>query len=167
MHASSKIEMVLCLDRYMSKSYDKNLRVLDVGSMDVNGSYRDIVPFKWSYQGVDLSEGKNVNVVMESPFSIPFSDSEFDLVITGQCLEHCENPFHLMKEIARVARGIVIATAPGSWPEHNYPKDYFRFMPDGMAEIMNKAGLKVIETYISDISKSNTKGYDCWGVATC
>jgi SAM-dependent methyltransferase len=167
MHASSKIEFCCVIDRYLKQRYRDCLSVLDIGSCDVNGSYVDVIPYRWSYEGADLCEGTNVDIVMKTPFETGEPDCAYDLVITGQCLEHCENPFYLMKEIARLTKpgGLVIATAPASWPEHRYPKDYFRFMPDGMRQIMESAGLKVCETYISEVSKGNTKGQDCWGIA--
>jgi len=39
------------------------LRVVELGSQDVNGSFREVLPESCSYVGVDLEPGKNVDLV--------------------------------------------------------------------------------------------------------
>ena len=41
----------------------KKLRVLDVGSLDVNGSYRNLLIPIWVYEGLDMEHGENVDFV--------------------------------------------------------------------------------------------------------
>ncbi|MCR6664783.1 MAG: class I SAM-dependent methyltransferase [Methyloversatilis sp.] len=65
------------------------VRVLEVGSHDVNGSIRKI--FEGSeYLGVDLFEGPGVDVVA-SGHELDFPDGAFDITISSECFEH--NPF--------------------------------------------------------------------------
>ena len=82
------------VDEHLADRRGRRLRVLDVGSMDLNGSYRELFDDpQWHYTGVDLEPGKGVDVVLGSPYAwgaIP-SDS-FDIVISGQALEHVEFP---------------------------------------------------------------------------
>lgn len=63
----------------------KGVDVLDIGSLDVNGNNRYL--FKdYSYTGVDLAPGDNVDVVSKGhEFK---SDKHFDLVISTECFEH-------------------------------------------------------------------------------
>lgn len=65
------------------------VRVLEVGSYDVNGSIRKI--FEGSeYLGVDLFEGPGVDIV-GSGHVLDFPDGSFDISISSECFEH--NPF--------------------------------------------------------------------------
>jgi len=137
-------------------------RVLDVGAALVNRSYRhtyrEHVPPAWAYVGCDLAPGENVDVVQPAPYTLPFDDASFDLVISGQVLEHVEEPARLVREMGRVLRpgGMVILTAPWRWEIHRYPLDCWRILPDGMAALLRTAGLDILETYIVE--------RDCWGI---
>jgi len=113
--------------------------VVDVGSLDVNGTYKDLFP-DCQYTGVDVTSGPNVDLLMPNEFEIPLYNSTVDLVICGSCLEHCRNPHRLVEEIFRVLRpgGWALLNAPMHWREHRYPLDCFRILPDGMAAIWRR-----------------------------
>ncbi|MBV9127757.1 MAG: methyltransferase domain-containing protein, partial [Verrucomicrobia bacterium] len=80
--------------------------VLDLGSQDINGSYRSIFePEKWRYVGVDMTPGKNVDVVLADPYRWrEFRTASVDCVISGQAFEHTEFFWLSMEEIARVLK---------------------------------------------------------------
>lgn len=145
---------------------DKGLDILDVGSRVVLGqekfgSYRQIFTnSKWRYTGVDVTEGENVDVVME-PYKIPFPDEYFDVVISGQTLEHVEFPWELMKEMARVMKsgGKMAVIVPAKIGLHRFPIDAYRFYPDGMIALCKWAGLKPIKSRRSDADKNATDTY--------
>lgn len=119
------------------------LRVLDVGSLDVNGTFRPLVEDRgWSYTGLDVCDGRNVDVVTEDPFAYPFENGAFDVVISGSTMEHVTEIWRWVPELARVL-------APGGWlalhthwsfPEHRYPIDCWRILPDGMQYLLEMAG---------------------------
>ena len=157
MHNSSMKLMQNMLHTY----YKQTGIVVDVGSLDVNGTYRQLFN-GWLYHGVDLAMGKNVDLVMKDEFSIPLP-SGADLVISGQTLEHCRNPFKLVVEMARLLRpnGYLFLIAPFRWTQHRYPIDCWRFLPDGMRCLIEQANLKFID---SKISKSSNTEDDCWAV---
>lgn len=136
-------------------------RVLDVGSLDINGSYRPLFEEEDDYIGCDLTPGKNVDVVVESPYSLPFSDGAFDLVVSGQTLEHSPQPWRLVREMGRVVRpgGCVITVNPSSGPSHMEP-DCYRFLPAGMAGLAEWAGLEILMSSIVDFPPWN----DCFAV---
>ena len=63
----------------------KNCNVLDIGSLDINGSTRFLFE-NYEYTGVDLGEGKNVDVVCKGhEFK---SNTKFNVVISTECFEH-------------------------------------------------------------------------------
>jgi len=153
---------------------DENRKVLDVGSFDVNGTSRGSVPRSWKYIGVDLFKGKNVDVVMPGPFEIPFPRSTFSAIVSSSCLEHCANPFRLVKEMARVLKpgGYIFMVAPVNTPEHReiapigedsfVVLDCWRFYPDGFSCLFKEAKMKVIHTYTMRRSSGRMH---CWGIA--
>ena len=90
MHESSMERMRWFANNYLDST--KQLEILDVGSYDVNGSYREIfaeVGFK--YVGLDMEAGPNVDIVPKSTYIwSEINDDHFDTVISGQALEHIE-----------------------------------------------------------------------------
>jgi hypothetical protein len=65
-----------------------NVSVLDIGSLDINGSNRFLFTGEYSYIGVDLGPGRNVDVICRGhEFK---SDEIFDVVISTECFEHDE-----------------------------------------------------------------------------
>jgi SAM-dependent methyltransferase len=79
-------------------------KVLDVGSYNVNGTYRPIFGSGYSYQGLDISPGPNVDIVANNLYRWPVEDNFYDLVISGQCLEHVEAPWLWIDEVYRVCK---------------------------------------------------------------
>jgi len=123
MHPESMNEMKAFADKYVKPGAP----VLDVGSLDINGSYRGLFP-EGMYQGLDLIPGPNVDVVAE-PYHWPLEDEHYGAVISGQAFEHIEHPDQTMKEINRVLApgGFVCIIAPSTGPTHEYPIDYRRY----------------------------------------
>jgi SAM-dependent methyltransferase len=164
------------IGRYLDP--EKLLLFVDIGSRDVTpyrksipqkdrvgGSFRYLIvgeyamSDKWRYIGVDLVEGKNVDMVMPAPYEIPLPSGVVDVVISGNCFEHVENPFRLMAEATRILKpgGWVLVTAPFMHSEHRYPIDCWRFLPDGWNAVFKEARLRTHKVY--------RRGADCWGVA--
>lgn len=158
MHSSSYQEMQALISGLYGGGPQYG-RVVDIGSQDVNGSYRELFKDNWEYVGVDAVPGRNVDTVMVTEFDTGLPDYYANLVISGQCLEHCSNPFKLVEEMYRIcthnSRCIIIA--PFIWKEHKYPIDCWRFLPDGMNCLFKNAGFQSIKSYIKDA--------DCIGIA--
>lgn len=172
MHETSYNEMSSVLRRYTEGFTDRNLKVVDVGSLDVNGTYKKLIPAKWQYTGVDIIAGKNVDIVMETPYKLPFADNSTNIVISGQCLEHVDRPWILTKEIARILDpgGFCFLTCPAKFHLHSYPYDYWRIYPEGMRVLLQDSGFKVLEVYTNPVDGLLEKNYgnpwtvDCWGI---
>lgn len=121
--------------------------VVDIGSLDINGSYRAIFESRgWRYVGCDAAPGKNVDVLLADPYALPFEDGSADLVVSGQALEHIEFFWLTMAEIARILRpgGLAFLIAPSRGPEHRFPVDCWRFYPDGFRALARWARLEVL-----------------------
>lgn len=146
MHDSSKREMLA----FMKTLPESPLKIADIGSRgDDNYAFMFTKP-GWEYVGMDMQAGTNVKRVLADPY---FWDNvlmrEFDVVVSGQCMEHVEMPWKWMKSIALTLKqgGIVCIIAPHSWEYHPSPLDCWRVWPDGMKACMEDAGLKVLNCF--------------------
>ena len=131
------------MKKFINSVNGKGLDVLDVGSLDVNGTYRPLVEAQgWDYTGLDVVAGKNVDIVADDPFSYPFADGAFDLVISGSTMEHVTAIWEWIPELVRVLRpgGQLCIITHHSYPLHRYPLDCWRIMPDGMEYLFNLTG---------------------------
>lgn len=118
-------------------------RVLDVGSSDVgSGNYRQHFGH-CTYHGLDIAPGNNVDIVAADPYAWDIPPEFYDFVISGQCLEHVEYPWLTIKEMARVLKpgGRLFIIVPFMWPEHKFPIDTYRYLPDGLTALGKWAGL--------------------------
>jgi SAM-dependent methyltransferase len=164
MHPSSHNEMRKNLSIYSAECGSDPVTVVDIGSLDCNGTYKDLLPPHWKYIGVDLRPGPNVDICMENDFEIPLESGSVDLVISGQCLEHCRNPFRLVAEAVRILKpnGLILLVAPFIFFEHKEPRDCFRFLPDGMEAIFEECGIDMIRAYLNP--PTGNAGIDCWAI---
>lgn len=126
------------------------LRVLDIGSRDCNGTYREIFsgPSSFIYDGMDIGDGPNVGIVCRDPYRWPnIPNSRYNLVVSGQCLEHVPMPWLWITEVARVCAtgGYIIIIAPWRAPYHKAPTDCWRILPDGAAALLEWANLVPVE----------------------
>lgn len=147
---------------------DQAITVVDYGSMEVPegpGTYRPLIPPAWTYTGVDIAPGPNVDHVMEGEYDTGLTAGSADLVISGQCLEHTRNPFAAVAEMARLlsSNGRLILIAPFAWECHRFPIDCWRFAPDGMRALMEASGLTCTIASLSDPSGTGQR-VDCYAV---
>jgi hypothetical protein len=156
MHPSSFENMQKCYDRYLaawSVEPDRRLAVVEVGSANVNGSYRAIFPSQtFRYVGCDRVPGPGVDLVFDDPYRLPLPDAHADVVISSQMLEHCEFFWLAFGEMLRILKpdGHLFLIAPSSGPIHAYPVDCYRFYPDGFRAIAKHAGCRLVELWNDD-----------------
>ena len=122
--------------------------VLEVGSMDVNGSVRSLFTDTTRYVGVYFREGAGVDIVMNC-HSLKFKDHEFSVVVSTEMIEHDEAFWLSIQEMGRVLKpgGHLMITSRGNgFGQHGYPDDYWRFMPSSFPSLIRLAGCEVIES---------------------
>ncbi len=150
MHTSSIELMKSLLDRFAVLG---GRTVLELGSQIIPGQeeigcYRDLIKDKGcKFIGADISSGINVDLVLNDGYRFPFKDNEFDLIISGQTMEHMEFPWVWLTEVKRILKrgGMAIIIAPSKTHEHRHPIDTFRYFRDGMIALAKWTGLEVVE----------------------
>ncbi len=140
MHAES---LALMGEMLAAGPQGRGLAVLDVGSYDVNGTFRPLVEGRGGlYTGLDMVPGPNVDVVAVDPYRFPFEADSFDVVMSGSTMEHVEAIWLWVPELVRVLKpgGYLALHTHWSFPEHRYPVDCWRVMPDGMRFLFDITG---------------------------
>lgn len=168
MHASSMEHMKRFVNKY-SAQLPSNFRVLDVGSIDVNGTYKNLFDENVRYLGIDLEKGQNVDIVLKDPYFFPLASNSIDLIVSGQAFEHIEFFWLTWMEMVRVAKdgGYIFLIAPSRGPEHRYPVDCWRFYPDGYRALAKLGSCQLIEVAIdweAHLDPGSSPWGDCVGV---
>lgn len=116
-------------------------RVLEVGSMDVNGSLRAHVEAlgPLDYVGTDLRPGPGVDVVCDVRALVErFGEGCADIVISTEMLEHAEDwraAILAMKGVLVTGGEILLTTRGPGFKLHDYPADWWRFTLGDMQKI--------------------------------
>lgn len=113
--------------------------ILEVGSRDYGSTenWRAVYPGN-EYLGVDLSEGENVDRVVDLVAGTgDLPRDHFALVICCSVLEHVQRPWRMAENLVRLVRhdGAIYIAVPWVWRYHAYPDDYFRFSWRGVVEL--------------------------------
>jgi SAM-dependent methyltransferase len=104
-------------------AYFADKKVLEVGSLDINGSIRQFFT-GGEYLGVDLGNGPGVDLVGQGQL-LDFPTAGFDVVASAECFEH--NPFWLetfanMLRMSKEAGLVIFSCASTGRPEHGTPR---------------------------------------------
>lgn len=140
---------------FKSYSLGATIRILDIGSLNVNGTLRSVAPEGCEYIGVDMVAGSGVDVVVEESARLPFEDGSFDVVVSSSCMEHDVFFWLTFLEIIRVLKrgGLFYINAPTNGFYHRYPNDYWRFYPDAGKALeewgkQNGNEIELIESFV-------------------
>lgn len=98
----------------------RNVKVLDCGSLDVNGSLIDLFSRSSTYIGIDIVPGPNVNLVCKT-HELPTPTPLFDTVVSAEMLEHDEfwqDSLRRMYSVLKPGGLMVISCAGPTRPEH-------------------------------------------------
>jgi SAM-dependent methyltransferase len=136
--------------------------VCDDGGLASNPakSYRHLLPVGTMYTACDIVEHPSVQVVKPDPFTLPFDLQTFDLVLSGQMLEHCQNPFRAVAEMKRVLKvgGIIAIIVPSQGRRHD-AQDGWRFMDDAFRFIAAEVGgFDTLEDFIDKAGTEEGRG---------
>jgi SAM-dependent methyltransferase len=151
MHPSSFDRMAEFCGDYLATRRDEALTIVDLGSCDYNGSYRPIFARQpWHYIGVDLTPGKNVDLVLRDAYNWrELKSASVDVVVSGQTFEHTEFFWETILEINRILKpgGLCCIIAPATGTEHRFSLDCWRIFADGFRALARYAGLEALHSH--------------------
>ena len=150
--------------------YFRKGRVLEVGSLDINGSVRQFFE-DCDYTGVDLGEGKGVDLVARG-VELDYFDGNFTVCLSCECFEHNPEWAATLRNMIRMSSGLVFfSCATTGRPEHGTRRtspqdapfcgDYYRNLTeDDVRQEVDLSAFKVYEFI------SNDKAHDLyfWGI---
>lgn len=120
--------------------------ILEVGSLNVNGSPRDVCADKYAaYVGIDLTPGPGVDVTcdVEDLLKHPVGQQVYDVVISTEMLEHVHDwkiaLFNLMS-VVRENGVLVLTTRSPGFEYHPHPEDNWRFVAADFCHIFQANG---------------------------
>ena len=111
-------------------------RLLDVGSLDVNGTVRPALEAlsPAEYVGIDMRPGPGVDVVCDAAeIDRRFGPDQFDVVVSTELLEHArewKKIIHNFKHVLRPGGVLVVTTRSYGVDFHRQPYDFWRYQKD-------------------------------------
>lgn len=127
--------------QYALPYFKPGMRVLEVGPEE-HFQYLALLPgVDYSYCDISNTGTRPGMLRMLHDNRIDCPDASFDIVFSGQVLEHVRQPWLWLPELARISRQFVITISPISYPEHRAPYDCWRVYPDGIRSLFTHADL--------------------------
>jgi SAM-dependent methyltransferase len=144
MHLNSE----LLFKKYALSHFKDNLKVLEIGPSGVPSVYQKMVnnpTIEW--HNLDLYQSyPGITYVSKEEYNYPIEDHSYDMIVSGQVIEHVKKIWVWMVELKRILKkdGKLIIINPISWPYHEFPVDCWRIYPEGMKALCDQSDLDVI-----------------------
>lgn len=126
--------------------------VLEIGSrawQGAEGNFRrlcDEEHVKW--EGADVEPGDGVDFVLDILDDDAVTDvgRTWPTVLVANLLEHVYDPIAALRNALAVTEpgGVCVVVGPAVWQLHDFPRDYWRPMPDFFFEFADRGGHKVV-----------------------
>lgn len=139
------------LRRFADLANARGGRLLQIGSRTPKGV--EAMPprrlLRGRVIGLDIHPGLNVDLVGDAHGLSRFlRERSVDAVMSASVLEHLQAPWLLAAEINRVLKpgGLAYHEAPGAWPAHAQPNDFWRISAEGLRALFGPAsGFEVLD----------------------
>jgi SAM-dependent methyltransferase len=140
----------LILDKRGRQYFKPGLSVLEVGPDGTPSTFQKMVggeTERWDTLDIATKYVQPTWLVTDS-YKFPVPDNSYDIVLSGQVIEHVPKIWRWFPELARMCKpgGLVITINPVSWHYHEAPIDCWRIYPEGMKALAEDAGLDVISS---------------------
>ena len=138
----------LLFKKYALPYFKPGLRVLEIGPNKMPSTFQDILgENSLTWDTIDLAFRNDIPLTYKTAdeYSFPIPDNSYDIVLSGNVIEHVRKIWRWMPELARITKpgGHVITIAPVSYEYHEDPVDCWRIYPEGMRALSEDAGLTV------------------------
>jgi SAM-dependent methyltransferase len=141
MHTNS----VLLFRKHAQQYFRPGMRVLEIGPDGAPSTYQRMVnDSSIVWHTLDIRNDASLTYQAQSEYEFPVESGSYDIVLSGQVLEHVRQIWIWIRELARVCKtgGLVVTINPVSWPYHEAPVDCWRVFPDGMRALYEYASLE-------------------------
>lgn len=125
MHLNSK----LLFQKYAQPLFAGGLRVLEIGPDAIPSAYQEMVNDPTiSWETLDFVHVGGVDHTTIDGYRFPIKTGTYDIVVSGQVIEHVGKIWVWIHEVARVCKagGIIITISPVNWEYHEAPIDCWR-----------------------------------------
>lgn len=142
--------MELC-EKHVKKSDIEFKEVIEVGSYNVNGSFRDIIEKHnpLLYLGTDIKDGPGVEKICSiTELVSEFGIWSFDAVVCTEVIEHVEDWREAIKNLMQILipGGIIILTSRSKgFGQHDFPGDFWRYEIEDIRFIFQNFEIEVLE----------------------
>jgi len=120
MHENSNLLFM----KYALEYFLPGRSVLEIGPDLFPSTYQRVAGNKTKeWHTLDLYQHPSLTYTVASEYEFPIQDNSYDIILSGQVMEHVRKPWVWMKELGRVCRtgGFVITICPVSWTYHEQP----------------------------------------------
>lgn len=160
MHLNSE----LLFKKYQSEYFKPGIKVLEIGPSGIPSAYSLIVgdpSIQWDT--IDFASSIfidtntcNLTYTIEDPYCFPIPDDTYDIVLSGQVIEHVQEIWKWMEELKRIvkSKGVIFTINPVSWPFHEAPLDCWRIFPSGIEAIAKYSNLEVVKCLFESEEKN-------------
>jgi len=158
MHANSR----LIFQKYSTGYFPPGTRVLEIGPDAFPSTYRSIADRGGlTWDTIDIFPNPSLTFVATSAYSFPIDDESYDVILSGNVIEHVPKIWVWMKELVRVCKtgGTVITINPVSWPYHEAPIDCWRAYPEGMKALCEDSALEVVLSVWESLEEPTFRKY--------
>ena len=157
MHLNSE----LLFEKYSLGYFKDNMRVLEVGPAGIPSIYQKKVNNSTiTWHTLDLySSYEGITFVSQEEYNYPIETGSYDLIVSGQVMEHVKKIWLWFDELKRIVKkdGIIIIVNPVSWPYHAIPVDCWRIFPEGMKALCDQCKLEILFCEFESIEAEHFK----------
>lgn len=157
--------------KYAVPLFKSGMKVLELGPDAVPSAYLELIraadlTVDWYFTTFDdfgahiPPELISKRVHMLSLYQIDAEAESYDVVFSGQVLEHVPAPWRWFPETVRVLKpgGRVVVIAPAEFGYHAHPIDCWRVWPDGLRALFEES--KIVVDFIDFLEQPRSQNVD-------
>ena len=142
------------VDRYYLQQFVRSIRPIVRGRcLEIGGSLKNNWFYRFDvdeFRTLELKQSKVADdLVGDAADPGVFDPASWDSILAFHVLEHCPNPFAVVSNMCAWLKpdGHACIVVPCAQRVHNYPGDYWRFMPDGLRVLFRDFSEVNVSTY--------------------
>lgn len=158
MHTNSR----LLFELYALPLFQRGMKVLEIGPDSFPSTYQRLAQdLSIDWHTLDMHDSPQLTYPSSQEYSFAIPDESYDVVLSGQVIEHVRKPWKWMPELGRITRagGLVITINPVSWVYHKAPVDCWRIYPDGMKALYEDSFLEVLFSFWVSLETPHFRRY--------